>query len=346
MTAAQKSIQDPTVTNGTENSGYATDQSQTRCRRSSRASSVVVAPNMVAPSPDSRIKLTRPASTTQKRPAVAEPESSSESESEADTQRESGSEDEPGETETAAPPRKSKPQKKKPRRKTTSSAAKKNKPAQASSKKKKKSQKETAAKKDEGFAKIEEFFYPPTWKEGDPKDVYLNFKCRWCKVVYRGNQNTNGNLVCHRDGFTQAGKNDRGCVNREKAKQAGMKLPLSVAERRQLENLSGNGQQSGISQFLQVQPLFANRVLNQLVMIWQIRQALPWSRIEDPYLRAAFQYTNRKAVLYGRRWSADESKRLYSMLKPQVFSELNVSFIPESYSESKLKFELNYPPES
>ncbi|KAA1067663.1 hypothetical protein PGT21_013355 [Puccinia graminis f. sp. tritici] len=212
MTAAQKSIQDPTVTNGTENSGYATDQSQTQCRRSSRASSVVVAPNMVAPSPDSRIKLTQPASTTQKRPAVAEPESSSELESEADTQRESGSEDEPGETKTAAPPRKSKPQKKKPRRKTTSSAAKKNKPAQASSKKKKKSQKETAAnkpvplpaydydqesddesieirtraaaakaKKDEGFAKIEEFFYPPTWKEGDPKDVYLNFKCRWCR---------------------------------------------------------------------------------------------------------------------------------------------------------------------
>ncbi|KAA1105598.1 hypothetical protein PGT21_012912 [Puccinia graminis f. sp. tritici] len=269
MTAAQKSIQDPTVTNGTENSGYATDQLQTRCRRSSRASSVVVSPNMVAPSPDSQIKLTRPASTTQKRPAVAEPESSSESESEADTQRGSGSEDEPGETETAAPPRKSKPQKKKPRRKTTSSAAKKNKPAQASSKKKKKVSKgdrvplpaydynqesddesieirpRAAAakiKKDEGFAKIEEFFYPPTWKEGDPKDVYLNFKCRWCKVFYQGNQNTNGNLVCHCDGFTQAGKNDRGCVNREKAKQAGMKLSLSVAERRRLENLSGNGQ--------------------------------------------------------------------------------------------------------
>jgi hypothetical protein len=60
-------------------------------------------------------------------------------------------------------------------------------------------------------------------------------------------------------------------------------------------------------------------------MIWQIRQALPWSRIEDPFLRAAFQYTNSKAQLYGRRWSADESQKLYDMLKSQVFHELNVS---------------------
>ncbi|POW07094.1 hypothetical protein PSHT_10088 [Puccinia striiformis] len=58
-------------------------------------------------------------------------------------------------------------------------------------------------------------------------------------------------------------------------------------------------------------------------MIWQIRQALPWTRIEDPVLRAAFQYANQKAVLYGRRWSADESKKLYSMLKKHVFEELN-----------------------
>ncbi|KNF01109.1 hypothetical protein PSTG_05738 [Puccinia striiformis f. sp. tritici PST-78] len=58
-------------------------------------------------------------------------------------------------------------------------------------------------------------------------------------------------------------------------------------------------------------------------MIWQIRQALPWTRIENPILRATFQYANQKAVLYGQRWSADESKKLYSMLKKHVFEELN-----------------------
>ncbi|POW20759.1 hypothetical protein PSHT_03175 [Puccinia striiformis] len=50
-------------------------------------------------------------------------------------------------------------------------------------------------------------------------------------------------------------------------------------------------------------------------MIWQIRQALPWTRIENPILRATFQYANQKAVLYGQRWSADESKKLYLMLR-------------------------------
>jgi hypothetical protein len=32
-------------------------------------------------------------------------------------------------------------------------------------------------KKDKGFAKIDKFFYPLTWKEGDPKGVNLNYKC-------------------------------------------------------------------------------------------------------------------------------------------------------------------------
>jgi hypothetical protein len=27
------------------------------------------------------------------------------------------------------------------------------------------------------FAKIEDFFYPPNWKEGDPGGVLLNYKC-------------------------------------------------------------------------------------------------------------------------------------------------------------------------
>jgi hypothetical protein len=67
------------------------------------------------------------------------------------------------------------------------------------------------------------------------------------------------------------GKNDRGCVHREKAKQAGMKLPPSVDKQRMLENTTGNVNQTRISQFFRVQPLFVNRVLNQLIMLWQIR---------------------------------------------------------------------------
>ncbi|PLW20748.1 hypothetical protein PCANC_09322 [Puccinia coronata f. sp. avenae] len=82
-----------------------------------------------------------------------------------------------------------------------------------------------------------------------------------------------------------------------------------------------NEKQTGLTVFLK--PTFVNCVLNQLLMMWQIRQALPWSQIEDPFLRTAFQFSNPKAVLYGRQWSADEAKKLYSVLKSHVFDELN-----------------------
>jgi hypothetical protein len=64
-------------------------------------------------------------------------------------------------------------------------------------------------------------------------------------------------------------------------------------------NVTGKVKQLGISGFLQAQPLFDSRVLNQLIMMWQIQQALPWSCIEDPLLRTAFLYSNKKASLYG-----------------------------------------------
>jgi hypothetical protein len=64
-------------------------------------------------------------------------------------------------------------------------------------------------------------------------------------------------LVCHCDGFTQLGKSDRGCVNRKKAKQAGVKLPPSVAERQKMEtNVNGETKQIGISGFLQLRKAF------------------------------------------------------------------------------------------
>ncbi|KAA1104533.1 hypothetical protein PGT21_026273 [Puccinia graminis f. sp. tritici] len=331
---------------GNINTGYATDQSQTRRRRSSRASSLVVVPNMVAPSSDSRVKVTRPA--THKRPTVAE--TSSESGSVKEVQSESDQDS--VQTDAIDPKGKPNTKKRKQRQEKPSSSKKKKTapPPQRKGKSKKgkslESGKEPAynydqdtdegsitiqsreppkAKKKDKYP-IEDFFYPPFWKEGDKEGLLLNYKCCWCEVVYRKGEHTNGNLVSHRDGFTQGGKSDRGCRGRAKAIAAGVDLPLSVAEQRKLANLTSNShKQPAISQFLQAQPLFVNRVLNQIIMIWQIRQALAWSRIEDPYLRAAFRYANSKATLYSRRWSATEAKKMYSMLKSEVFKELNVS---------------------
>ncbi|WAQ81002.1 hypothetical protein PtA15_1A340 [Puccinia triticina] len=106
--------------------GYATDQSETQNhRRSSRASSLVVAPNMVAVSSDSRLKLTRPG--TQKQSAAAEDsaDSGQSIEIEAQSEAEPVSDSEP----VAAAKKTTKPKKKKkkvstiPEKKTNTSSA-------------------------------------------------------------------------------------------------------------------------------------------------------------------------------------------------------------------------------
>ena len=125
--------QDPS--GNAENVGYATDQSKNHphCHFSSRASSLVVVPNMVAPSSDSWARVTRP--DTQKQPAVAV----SSLDSNLSLQIPSESDDKSVQNGSAADLRKTKPKKKKQRRQTNV-AKKKSTPA---SKKKGKS-KETA----------------------------------------------------------------------------------------------------------------------------------------------------------------------------------------------------------
>ncbi|PLW29960.1 hypothetical protein PCASD_18889 [Puccinia coronata f. sp. avenae] len=153
-------------------------------------------------------------------------------------------------------------------------------------------------KKSEGFANILDYFEVPVWKEGDKPNTAMNYKCKWCSSTYRAHESTAGNLKCHRDGSTQAGKNSDGCVNRDKAKKSGVILPPSVTELRIAKTKAGEDKQPTINSFLQTKPTFVNQVLNQIIMIWQIRQALAWMHIKDPYLRAAFQYANNKALLY------------------------------------------------
>ncbi|KAI7965240.1 hypothetical protein MJO29_003338 [Puccinia striiformis f. sp. tritici] len=149
------------------------------------------------------------------------------------------------------------------------------------------------------FPHPSEYFHEGVWKEGDVPGTALNFKCKWCHNTYCGQELSSGNLKTHRDGSTQVGKNPKGCINREHAKKAGILLPPTVAERRALAATKTSD---------------ANQT---------IRQALPWTRTEDPCLRAAFKFANPKAVLYGWQWSADESKKLYAGLKRHVFEELH-----------------------
>ncbi|OAV85394.1 hypothetical protein PTTG_30554, partial [Puccinia triticina 1-1 BBBD Race 1] len=261
--------------------GYATDQSQ--LRRSARASSAALETGMVATPSDSRVRLTKPGQA----PAAASLESGSSKAPRAKPKKKRIIEQESLEPEAT------------PAIVTNldseaydfSQDTDKSIEIQPREAKKNKVEKQ--------YDDLFEFFEEPFWKKGDKPNTQINYKCKWCGEIYRAHATSRGNLKVHRDGSTQSKKKSHGCVNREKAKKAGEKLPLSVAERNISQaNGGGDPKQTVISGFLQPKTTFVNRVLNQLIMMWQIQQALPWSRIEDPSLHAAFQYSNPKAILY------------------------------------------------
>ncbi|POV97175.1 hypothetical protein PSHT_14712 [Puccinia striiformis] len=164
----------------------------------------------------------------------------------------------------------------------------------------------------DNFSYVDDFFEPPFWKAGDPPGTALNFKCKWCRTPYQIHETSRANLRTHRDGSNQIAKNNKGCKQRAKAKKAGHRLPESVAERLAREAKEAkNSKQTTLTGFVPTKK-FECRVLNQIIVIWQVRHALPWARIEDPELRAAFLYSNKDARLYSRQWSADEAKQLYA----------------------------------
>lgn len=59
--------------------------------------------------------------------------------------------------------------------------------------------------------------------------------------------------------------------------------------------------------------------------MWVIRTAQPWQHMEDPYLRAAFQYANPNAHLFGRTWVAKFAHEAYLDMRYSVIDELKVS---------------------
>ncbi|POV97052.1 hypothetical protein PSTT_15299 [Puccinia striiformis] len=130
---------------------------------------------------------------------------------------------------------------------------------------------------DDNFSFVEDYFEPPTWKAGDAPGTLLNYKCKWV-------------------------------ASSAKAKTAGHRLPETVAERTAREaEAEGAKNQPKLMAYCHLAS----------------RQALPWNRIEDPYLGAAFAYCNKESRLFSRQWSADEARQLYVVLRRHVFAELN-----------------------
>ncbi|PLW14163.1 hypothetical protein PCANC_08705 [Puccinia coronata f. sp. avenae] len=67
---------------------------------------------------------------------------------------------------------------------------------------------------------------------------------------------------------------------------------------------------------------FDNQTLNQLLAIWLIQSALPWSRIDDLLLAISFNYACRGVKLFSCTWAAIEAHKLYVNLQEQVLSTL------------------------
>lgn len=130
------------------------------------------------------------------------------------------------------------------------------------------------------------------------------------------------NLRTHRDGSRQGGRNSAGCLKRQNAIQSGAKIPPSVSQ--QAENKGKNGKIS--SHFIATEK-FNNKTLNQIITLWLLRQAIPWNRVEDPYLRAAFHYCEPGASLFKRKWAATSGRTLYLELQEAMLKELKVSYL-------------------
>lgn len=130
------------------------------------------------------------------------------------------------------------------------------------------------------------------------------------------------NLYAHRDGA----KGRAPCPRRARAIQFGLVLPNSWAQE-QAENAQelteANGQNT-LDAFLS-QLTFSVELCNIVLVIWILWHTLPFNRLYDFPLRAAFKLANRRADLRSPTWAAGISKELYLNLSLAVIDLVLVS---------------------
>jgi len=157
------------------------------------------------------------------------------------------------------------------------------------------------------------------WKpDNKPPNTY---RCLWCKKEVRVSGSSLSNLRTHRDGSRQTGRVSDGCAERQKALDNGAKLPITSLQ--EIKTKTDKKEGSIASHFNRAEK-FDNETLNNIISLWLIRQAIPWSRIEDPYLRAAFHYCQPGSELFKRKWAATSGRVIYLDLKEAMLNRLKV----------------------
>ncbi|KAA1098036.1 hypothetical protein PGT21_027029 [Puccinia graminis f. sp. tritici] len=176
--------------------------------------------------------------------------------------------------------------------------------------------KKTRGKKVCNFDRIEEFFNPPQYGKDQTTGVKLYYSCKWCTGLFKSGKQSKSNLTKHRDG--NASRNP--CSGRTDAIRNGAQLPVTVKE----QNIKKRQGQT-LDKYV-ASATFDNHVLNQILVMWLVLSALPWSRIEDKLLPISFNYARPGIKLYSRTYAALEACKLYVNLRDTVISHLKVFF--------------------
>ncbi|KAA1092966.1 hypothetical protein PGT21_014212 [Puccinia graminis f. sp. tritici] len=311
----------PTQSSKSNQSGNVSDATEVQTRRSSRVTTPMKRSGMIQPSPDSRRSITQPL--LSERPDI-DPSSQTKKRTEAPTDSDS--------TPQITPVQSQKPRNKKPTKKpkkTTGATSVGNSEAnpgttidlaqdsdEENAKAKFKRQRKNLEEDD-----IKVFFSEPFRRKDDPADKPPStYSCLWCKKEVRVSASSLSNLRVHRDGSRQTGRVSNGCPNRAKAIAAGAKLPQTALD----EEKKKKGTQEITSHFARVEK-FDNIILNRIVVLWLLRQAIPWNRVEDPYLQAAFNYCEPAANLFKRKWAATASRTAYLELQEEVVRQIKAT---------------------
>jgi hypothetical protein len=123
-------------------------------------------------------------------------------------------------------------------------------------------------------------------------------------------------MLKHRNGT----KKSAPCSGQLVAIEAGCKLQLLKKDIAKKDN---DRHQTKVKGSL-THAAFDNRIYNQLLLIWLIRNSMPWNRFDDFLLHVTFNYVRHGVSIYSPTWAATKAHLLYMNLQSKVITSLQV----------------------
>ncbi|KAA1090952.1 hypothetical protein PGT21_019008 [Puccinia graminis f. sp. tritici] len=299
----------PTQSSMSNQSGNVSDATEVQTRRSSRVTTPMKRSGMIQPSPDSRRSISR--SITQpllsERPDI-DPSSQTKKRTEAPTDSDS--------TPQITPVQSQKPRNKKPTKKTKKTTAT---TSVGNSEANPGTTIDLAQDSDEENAKAKFKRQRKNLEEDDIKVFFLNLFAVRMILQINLRQHIAVCGVRKKSGSQRLVFPIFVCIVMALVKLEGSQMDVQTVQKLSLldEEKKKKGTQEITSHFARVEK-FDNIILNRIVVLWLLLQAIPWNRVEDPYLQAAFNYCEPAANLFKRKWAATASRTAYLELQEEV----------------------------